>query len=349
MDEDFVAALRRTDARWDAQVPPALDARVVRALERRRLPTRLPVYAGAAAIAAAAIAFVVMTRAPSEDAPAEAPWSLQFTPPSCAPAVLAATIELPAGCRLDVSGVGLVIEAVEPMRLRRSPLHVQLEAGAGRMVVTPAAHRAEPLVLVTSGGRLEVDAAALDVRLDQQRLSVEEGVARWQASSGEVVFVRGGEAASWATQSPKRSPSAAASAPAERAPTRRASTPRAAAASEPSADAASRPRDDAPPSTWSSEQTEAAVRWVAQLRAEGRFQEAVDWIARLLDAPLDARAAEVLSFERGQLLALKLSQPSRACAHWRTHQVRFEGGRYRREVAEALARCQETSASPEHE
>jgi hypothetical protein len=96
-----------------------------------------------------------------------------------------------------------------------------------------------------------------------------------------------------------------------------------------------------PPRAWSAERTAQAVAEVSELRAKGRYLEASRLIEQLLQAPLAARAAEVLSFERGEILEHKLSLHADACAHWRTHQQRFAGGRYEIEVRRALELCKE--------
>ncbi|MCK6547250.1 hypothetical protein L6R52_15470, partial [Myxococcota bacterium] len=79
---------------------------------------------------------------------------------------------------------------------------------------------------------------------------------------------------------------------------------------------------------------------VTTLIAEGRAGEAAALITTLLEAPIDARTAEVLSFELGLLLEKKLGDDDGACRHWRAHRARFGAGRYGDALAEAEARCE---------
>lgn len=95
---------------------------------------------------------------------------------------------------------------------------------------------------------------------------------------------------------------------------------------------------------WSEARTAEEVARVSDHRARGEFDRAASLIAELLDAPIDHRSAEVLSFERGELLEHKLDRRAEACAHWRAHAARFSDGRYRREIEAAIERC--TGNSP---
>ncbi|MEL7371206.1 MAG: hypothetical protein AAFN74_19955 [Myxococcota bacterium] len=91
--------------------------------------------------------------------------------------------------------------------------------------------------------------------------------------------------------------------------------------------------------TQTSTQTAAQIRAIADLRARGRYREAEAQIRMLLDSPLDPKTAEVLSYERGTLLAGPMQQPGAACEHWRWHAERFPAGRYRAAVIKAQRAC----------
>lgn len=103
----------------------------------------------------------------------------------------------------------------------------------------------------------------------------------------------------------------------------------------------------AAPKTWSDERTAKEVARVSDYRARGEFDRAAALIVELLEAPIDQRSAEVLSFERGELLEHKLDRRADACAHWRAHAQRFHGGRYRHEIDAAIERCAGNSPSIE--
>lgn len=102
------------------------------------------------------------------------------------------------------------------------------------------------------------------------------------------------------------------------------------------------------PQRWSLAQTNAAVQRVTLLRAQRHYAHAAALIAKLLKAPLDPEAAQVLSYERGDLLETKLSNPKQACVHWRAHRARFGRGRYAQSVQEKLKKCaaMETARPP---
>ncbi len=109
---------------------------------------------------------------------------------------------------------------------------------------------------------------------------------------------------------------------------------------------ASRHRSEAKPATeqrpaGSADEAALIIEQVARLRAQKRYTEAVDVLRRAENARTwDRRTAQVLSYERGEILERHLSQgdPSAACAHWARHQARFGEGRYARAVTAAQER-----------
>jgi hypothetical protein len=64
-----------------------------------------------------------------------------------------------------------------------------------------------------------------------------------------------------------------------------------------------------------------------RLREEGRYREAAAALSTIRSAKIDARTAEVLSFEEGEVLEHLVDEAS-ACAHWKRHAERFPAGRY---------------------
>jgi hypothetical protein len=82
---------------------------------------------------------------------------------------------------------------------------------------------------------------------------------------------------------------------------------------------------------------EDAIQRAIRLRGEGRYGEARSVLAELHGASLDAHAAEILSFEEGDLLE-HFERDSAICAHWQQHQARFPTGQYRSVVSAKLSR-----------
>jgi hypothetical protein len=368
----FDEALRRAAAEWAAaRGTPSLDERVLSSLRAGRgwPRTGLALLAGLATLV-----WLLATRtAPTLVAPAAAVPDVIFEPAACAPAVPAARLVLARGCTVSIVAPGLIIHAVETSELRRHSDGIRLVSGVVRFDASPVLPGAAPVVLFVSGGHIEVRGTRFEVRQDGAGGTVwlEEGRIEFVDPSGRRLPLEPGARHRWtyaptapptlgpravvessrAKASPAVSPLSldrdavpvpevaggppgASANVAGRAPLRR--------AVEDGPDMSEGPMpglEKVPPRAWSADQTAAAVRWVTRLRAERRYVEAVTWIGRLLEAPLDNRAAEVLSFERGQLLERKLADALGACRHWSAHAARFGSGHYDAEVHAALARC----------
>ncbi len=99
---------------------------------------------------------------------------------------------------------------------------------------------------------------------------------------------------------------------------------------------------------WSPERIEVEVQRVRDLVARGRADEAQRHIEELLEGPVPARTAEVLSFERGTLLMRASAKTGDACRHWRQHAARFGDGRYGDLVRQALERCGSGNSGGSH-
>lgn len=83
----------------------------------------------------------------------------------------------------------------------------------------------------------------------------------------------------------------------------------------------------------------ALIERVAALRAAGRYQRAASTLRRALRRSWDARTAQVLSYELGQILDRHLNDTVAACRHWRRHNERYPEGRYAGAVAKTLREC----------
>jgi predicted negative regulator of RcsB-dependent stress response len=76
---------------------------------------------------------------------------------------------------------------------------------------------------------------------------------------------------------------------------------------------------------------------VEVLRAQRRYDEAIELLRRPHGRSWDPHTAEVLSLEEGDLLD-RAGDSARACADWRAHARQFPTGTYREAVTEALSR-----------
>ena len=97
--------------------------------------------------------------------------------------------------------------------------------------------------------------------------------------------------------------------------------------------------DDATPSAGTREEATAIIDAVTRLRAQGRYAEAADVLRRAdRERRWDARTAQVLSYELGEIIERHLGDREAACAHWARHAERWASGRYARAVGAAQER-----------
>jgi transmembrane sensor len=145
-------------------------------------------------------------------------------------------------------------------------------------------------------------------------VALRAGSIRFRDTDGAVVGLRPGEELSWPLPAPvpaaNRSPAAV-------------GPPPAATATPPS-----RPG----PATATS--TDQLLERIEELRSRNQYEAAARTLRRAIPAQ-PAPMRERLSFELGSLLTYQMHDVHRACAHWASHQRRFQGGRYRDEVMRA--------------
>lgn len=94
------------------------------------------------------------------------------------------------------------------------------------------------------------------------------------------------------------------------------------------------PLPSSPPAVSGADQVLATV---ALLRSRGRFGEAAGVLEDALLRPLPSATRERLSFELGSILTYQLRDRERACRHWARHRREAPGGRYERELDQALS------------
>jgi hypothetical protein len=226
---------------------------------------------------------------------------------------------------------------------------VEVLSGRAWFDVAPVRAGGPPVRVRVAGGVIEVVGTQFLIEQEATSGSVElfEGVIRFRASSGRApVEIRAGEKFRWSNPSSVPAPAV----PLESGEHPQDTSP--VAPTPPARSAARAPRPPSPAATQAeaepgTPQTEGgdaatasphdiALR-VMRLRSEGRYEEAAAALAQAHSAKLDARTAEVLSFEEGEVLE-HLGDTAKACAHWKEHARRFPDGRYRDFVATKTSR-----------
>lgn len=91
-----------------------------------------------------------------------------------------------------------------------------------------------------------------------------------------------------------------------------------------------RPEDAKPPSA------SEIIEQVRSLRRRGQYTRAARTLERALKRQWPKRTADVLSYELGGIIARHLQDDQRACKHWSRHLERFDGTRYRKQIAASM-------------
>jgi transmembrane sensor len=343
MGRDFDAELRREEAVRQTEGIPAEERRAIwarleatidgageRAGRRSWLAVRASraataVGAGRARVAAAAVAVVVLVAVGITVAPV-----VGRRPPAqlgeldvlqrsgdLAARVEGGLVQIERGsATLADRAHGLTIETVGPVALRRAPDGVRIVRGRIEVTVAHRPQDAPPATVFVSHGAIEVMGTAFTIVQDASagHVALRAGSIRFRGTDGAVVVLRPGEELSWPPPAPEptasRSPAAAGPPPAPSPP----------------------PIRPAPAAT--ATPTDQLLERIEELRSRNRYEEAARTLRRAIPAQ-PAPMRERLSFELGSLLTYQMRDAHRACAHWASHQRRFQGGRYRDEVMRA--------------
>ncbi len=235
------------------------------------------------------------------------------------------------GCGLRDDALGSLATALGPAMVRRTGDGLEVLSGTVELEVDHDHPRAGPYRVRVSQGWIEVLGTHFTVVQGAVggAVSLQRGSIRFRADDGRVVMLAPGESLGWPLPAPALAPAPASLSVTPRLPP---SPPVVAPKPRtwqgpPSSTAASPPARSEPVAS-----TESLLAELAELRARGRYEEAV----RLLDAALREErvpaSRERLSFELGSILTRQIRDPRRACAHWRQHVAAFPLGRYEREV-----------------
>jgi hypothetical protein len=249
---------------------------------------------------------------------------------------------LKGDCSLQIGTITLSSE--QDTEIRKHAEGLEFLTGHALFEVQPVRAGHPPVRLKVSGGTIEVVGTRFVVTQDAEQGSVEllEGRIRFLSHGREPIELRPHEMFAWNTRAASDARRATA---AEKAATdektavdpKKATTPPHESAGERGLDTLP---SATPPLASASEgearkELDAAVARVLDLRAMGRYHEALAGIDALESKPLDLRTREALSYERGTILS-RLKDRAASCRHWAEHLRRFPNGQYRSFVEKQL-------------
>ena len=227
-------------------------------------------------------------------------------------------------CTLTLAVPTLCVETSGTTELVREPDGVRVVRGLAAFHVQPVSDHSKPVRVQVSAGAIRVLGTRFVVFQGDTSGYVDllEGEIAFDRLDGSSNMVARGERYPWDNSTnPGTRPS-------EKTRSIRA----------PGVESGVSPQTSAPPAEGLDEQSTEIIEKVTQLRARHQYQEAGDVLEAALSMAWSPRAAEVLSFELGNILESHLSDQNAACDHWRQHLARFPDGRFRDKVLESLER-----------
>lgn len=363
----FTAALRELDEGHQAErLRPGAVHRIARRLDaelledelprrRRRIIPMVSFAAGAATVLAVFTLGSEPTTATRDEAAGAAPMhaSWQVGGDNCHATHGDRDLVLDGRCEVVVPDRGIVIESRKTTRLQALEQGVAILDGTAIFEVEPDAEAPARKVLVP-GGTIEVIGTRFSVvvRGDEGHVDLLEGSIHFVGDDGEVHEIEPGErhhfssrvmVASRAEPGTAEPLRADAPEPAEEglelddeeALPLAAGERLAALAAEPRTDRSGRSSTTPRPATPSSDELEAIVSQVTELRAQRKYRAAVSLLRGALAEGWDRRTREVLSYELGTILSTQLPDRRAACEHWTQHREQFPSGKYARAIARA--------------
>lgn len=229
-------------------------------------------------------------------------------------------VELRGHCTFRYQSVRVSTDSLA--NLRRGARGLELIRGEAWFDVEHVPLGQPPVRVQVGGGTIEVLGTRFFVNQDAGRGSVllSAGRIRFVAEGSAPVELLPGARHDWVNRpraAAEIAPPASASLPIEPAPIEPASRPpsKERRAAVPGASSA---RPEAP-------SVEEALSRAVRLRSQGRYRDALEQLAHVQSAALDARTAEALSFETGSLLE-RTGDRARACSQYTAHLRRFPAG-----------------------
>ncbi len=339
---DFAAMLRELDAQQSVRgMPIGARNRVAIALRehegRRRSAWHRWLPAASFAAGAALVLAVVGARwlqpaAPSAVqpgvsvalAPSPTVGDFRVGGQGCVASANGETTTLGAHCRLEAQH--MTVEVWEQASVHADGGTVAVESGRVLFDVEPVRDLSKPVSVGVSHGRIEVVGTrfAVEQSATGGHVDLLEGKIRFHQPDGTIVDVMPGERHAWGDE---------AVAPFD-AEVEILETDAPLVEAEPDAKA---PRARSRRRGVSAAAAGRVIERVTELRAEKRYGAAISELRRALRRPWDARTAQVLSYELGELLRTD-EDIEGACQHFEAHQAAYPRGRYRAAVDRVMRR-----------
>lgn len=359
---DFVATLRRADARNRDRLDLFASQRIERRIQAELEPGRRTGgwVAPLAFAAGAALVMLVMVwnRGPLRQ-PAQAvtqTTDFRVHDPACESRHVGRALELGGGCVVQMDGLDAEIHTWSGARLERDDAGLRVLEGEVLLDVAPV-RTGGPVRVHVSHGTIEVLGTRFRIVQGPDGGSVEllEGKIRFVEASGEVSVLAPGERLDWG-QAPG-GPGGAASPtpdsttgeiPAEPVPVQTPDAVETDAAPPPPVQRPARSRTAARTRRPVVDPAEVIAQ-VARLRAAGHYDAAADLLTRAMRDQPHTRTKEVFSYELGTILARHLGTVGRdaACTHWTRHLERFGQGRYGRAIDRSRSRLGCPKSAPD--
>lgn len=348
---DYTQALKEADEHVRARRAPSphAKARIKRELLARRHPTakpappraKLALGFGALAIACALAVAGWWALAPDATPLTQdrAVVGLSSASTRCldTPTQAQAALKIPSRCQLTWEAASAQITTFSDTTLNLAqPETLELRGGEVTIKVTPRPARRGTVRVKVSGGVIEVLGTTFTIQEDGQRgqVALHEGKIRFTHTDGQRVILMPGQSLSW--------PAQLAIAPDQPTP-----PPKQEQEAEPEQTQAPEPPPEAPPKGLATSVTKPkpiqpkrapdakALAQIAQWRRAGDYERALDALLALEGPDLDARSAEIISYEIGDILTHQLKRAPLACARWRKHLRAHRRGTYARAAREA--------------
>jgi len=326
--------LREVDeAVRSVDLSPEADARVAERIEmerRRRARPSRPIGGVAIAFAtgvALATGLALLWGRSTHDAGVP-PTAVTYAPVDCSSHQQGDRLRLRGHCRIELSSA-MVVETWRDAALAVTPRGPRVLDGAATFEVAPV-RGDEPIRVLVAGGSIEVMGTRFTVieRDLRGRVDLVEGRIVFVDLSNRRVVLLPGERLTWTAAGIDALPS---SPPAPTEPRIDSVVP--AELDQPS------PRPT-PRITAESHRSTVPLDRIAQLRAAGRYEEALSVVRQTGRTKLDRRTREALAYEEGAILQDHLHRTDEACTHWRRHLRRFPSGTYAASVALRLRDCE---------
>ena len=265
------------------------------------------------------------SRQASDQEPAQ-PWD-DGEQPGCAsqPLEPGQRWALAAGCARGWPEASASLRALDDSELSVEGGAWRVRRGRVRVEVDPKRRRQEPVRVLVSGGVIEVlgTVFTIEERGDAGQVTLHRGTIQLLDASGRRTRLSAGQTLRWGEQASD-----------EPAPQAELEEPKTPPTHKPEASSATpaKPGRPAPEAL-----DPGALEQVARLRRERDFEGALSSLRALGARRLDARSAEIISYEIGDILTHERGDRPAACAHWQRHLRRHGDGVMARAARQAKA------------